>query len=171
MTPHDLRTALETARYAQLRTYRRNGDPIDTPIWFHLDGNTLVFRTKVGPKTRRVAADPRVEIWPCDYRGRYAANPVTVTGQATILSGESAEAANRALHRRYGWQYNLIPLIKVPGVTSADASLSLRMKARRVRTRTVWPDSAIVEVNLDFAAPGATAPTALPHTGAIDVDE
>jgi PPOX class probable F420-dependent enzyme len=146
-----IRTALYTARYAQLRTYRRNGDPVDTPIWFHLDGDTLVFRTKVGPKTRRIAADPRVEIWPCDYRGRFPANPVTVTGQASILSGESAEDANRALHRRYGWQYNLMPLIKVPGVTSADDGLPLRVKAQRLRMRTVWPDSAIVEVKLDFA--------------------
>lgn len=159
MTPHDLRTALETARYAQLRTRRRNGDPVDTPIWFHLDGDTLVFRTKVGPKTRRITADPRVEIWPCDYRGRYAPDPVVVAGHAAILSGADAEAANRALHHRYGWQYNLMPLIKVPGITSADDGLPLRVKARRVRSRTVWPDSAIVAVKLDFPAPRQTANT------------
>src|ERR1700760_1006017 len=107
MNPDELRTALETARYAQLRTFRRNGSPVDTPIWFQLDGHSLVFRTKVGPKMRRIAADPRVEIWPCDYRGRYPANPPTVTGRASILSGEAAAAANGLLHRRYGWQYNL----------------------------------------------------------------
>lgn len=166
MTLHELRTALETVRYAQLRTYRRNGDPVDTPIWFQLDGDTLVFRTKVGPKTRRIAADPRVEIWPCDYRGRYAPGPVIVTGEASILTGEDAEAANRALHRRYGWQYNLMPLIKVPGVKSSEDALPLRVKARRVRTRTVWPDSAIVAVKLDFAARGAAGP----HGGAIGID-
>jgi len=157
MTPRDPRTALETSRYAQLRTYRRNGDPVDTPIWFQLDGDTLVFRTKIGPKTRRIAANPNVEIWPCDYRGRYAPNPVIASGQATALSGEDAEAANRALHQRYGWQYNLMPLIKVPGITSADDSLPLRVKASRARTRTVWPDSAIVAVRLDFAVPGSVA--------------
>ena len=168
MSTQDLRTALQTTRYAQLRTYRRNGDPIDTPIWFHIDDDTLVFRTKVGPKTRRIAADPRVEVWPCDYRGRFPADPLTVTGQASILSGEAAEAANRGLHRRYGWQYNLVPLIKVPGVTSVDSGLPLRVKARRVRTRTVWPDSAIVEVKLDFAAAEAAA---LPLARAVEVDE
>lgn len=152
MNHDDFRTALHTARYAQLRTFRRNGDPVDTPIWFHLDGDSLVFRTKIGPKTRRIAADSHVEIWPCDYRGRYPANPLTVTGRASILSGAAAEAANDALHRRYGWQYNLVPLIKVPGVHSADNGLPLREKVRRVRMRTVWPESAIVEVNLEFAA-------------------
>jgi uncharacterized protein len=161
MNSEQLRTALDAARYAQLRTRRRNGDPVDTPIWFHLDDDRLVFRTKIGPKTRRITANPRVEVWPCDYRGRYSANPATVTGHATILSGQAAETANRALHRRYGWQYNLMPLIKVPGIYSADDGLPLREKARRVRTRNVWPDSAIVEVSLEFAkreAPGAHRP-------------
>ena len=111
-----------------------------------------MFRTKVGPKTRRITADSRVETWPCDFRGRYPANPLTVTGHASILSGEAAEAANRALHERYGWQYNLVPLIKVPGVHSADSGLPLREKVRRARTRTVWPGSALVEVTLDFPA-------------------
>jgi PPOX class probable F420-dependent enzyme len=152
MICENLHVTLDTARYAQLRTLRRNGDPVDTPIWFHLDGDRLVFRTKVGPKTRRITADPRVEIWPCDYRGRYPANPLTHTGHASILSGEAAEAANRALHRRYGWQYNVVPLIKVPGVHSADSGLPLREKVCRARTRTVWPDSVIVEVTLGLPA-------------------
>lgn len=150
---HDRHTSLQAARYAQLRTHRRDGSPVDTPIWFHLDGDTLVFRTKVGPKTRRLAADPRVELWPCDYRGRYPADAVTVSGRATILDGADAEAANRALHRRYGWQYNLVPLLKLPGVKNVDSGLPLREKVRRARLTSVWPDSAIVEVKLDLAAP------------------
>jgi PPOX class probable F420-dependent enzyme len=73
MTDDTLLETLASSRYAQLRTYRRDGRGVDTPIWFHLDGDTLVFRTKVGPKTRRVAADPRVELWVCDYHA--AATP------------------------------------------------------------------------------------------------
>jgi uncharacterized protein len=61
---------LGRARYALLRTYRRDGTPVDTPIWFHQDATTLVFRTKIGPKTKRLAAHPRVELRACDHRGR-----------------------------------------------------------------------------------------------------
>ena len=58
--------SLAQSRYALLRSYRRDGTPIDTPIWFALDGTTLVFRTKVGPKTKRLTGQPRVELRPCD---------------------------------------------------------------------------------------------------------
>ena len=148
MTDDTLLDTLASSRYAQLRTRRRDGSAVDTPIWFHLDGDTLVFRTKIGPKTRRITADPRVELWPCDYRGRYADDPATVGGTASILDGEAAESADRALHRRYGWQYNLVPLLKVPGVKNVDHDLASARNCAGPPPRTLWPDSAIVEVKL-----------------------
>lgn len=140
---------MHTARYALLRSFRRDGTPVDTPIWFALDGNALLFRTKVGPKTKRLAMRPDVELTACDYRGRLRPGATTVSGRATILSGADAEEANRLLHRRYGWQWNIVPLIKVPGVTNVHRDLSVREKLRRARDRSVWPDSAIVRVDSD----------------------
>jgi PPOX class probable F420-dependent enzyme len=152
---HDaLPPALSAARYAQLRTFRRDGTAVDTPIWFALDGDTLVFRTKRGPKTRRIAANSSVEVWPCDYRGGYAAGAPTMSGEATVLDGSAAEAANAALRSRYGWQYNIVPLLRLPGVKNVDSTLPLREKLRRATTRTLWPESAIVEVKLASASAG-----------------
>lgn len=143
-TLHELRDA----RYALLRTFRKDGTPIDTPIWFAWDGNALLFRTKVGPKTRRLAARPDVELTACDYRGRVRRGATTVAGRATILTGSEAEAGNRVLHERYGWQWNVVPMIKVPGVTNVHRDLGFRDKLRRTRDRRVWPDAAIVRVEL-----------------------
>jgi len=140
---------LHRARYALLRSYRRDGTPVDTPIWFALEGRSLVFRTKVGPKTRRLVAQPAVELTPCDYKGRVREHAATVSGRATILSGAEAEAANRALHERYGWQWNTIPMVNIPGVTNGHEDLSIREKLRRTRHRSLWPDSAIVRIDLD----------------------
>ncbi|AKK27570.1 PPOX class F420-dependent oxidoreductase [Mycobacterium sp. EPa45] len=140
--------SLHASRYALLRTYRRDGRGIDTPIWFHLDGATLVFRTKVGPKTTRIVNDPRVELRVCDYKGRVADSAPTLAGQATLLSGAAAERANQQLRTRYGWQYNLIPLLPLPGVKNVDASLPWREKWERLRTANLWPGSAIVRVEL-----------------------
>jgi uncharacterized protein len=145
----DLLSELGNARYAVLKTYRRNGTAVDTPIWFAVAADSVVFRTKVGPKTKRLAAHPDVELTGCDYRGQVSGGAKTFTGRATILSGSEAAEANRALHRRYGWQWNIVPLIKVPGVTNVHRGLSLRQKLRRARDRNVWPDSAIVRI--DFA--------------------
>jgi PPOX class probable F420-dependent enzyme len=158
MSPDRLLSALSTARYAQLRTLRRDGSAVDTPIWFALDGDVLVFRTKRGPKSRRIAANPSVEVWPCNYRGEYTAGSPTLRGEATILDAAAAEAANTALHRRYGWQFNIVPLLRLPGVKNVDSALPLREKLRRATTRSVWPDSAIVEVKLTRADARADEP-------------
>ncbi|WP_445170185.1 PPOX class F420-dependent oxidoreductase [Mycolicibacterium sp. Dal123E01] len=140
--------SLHTSRYAQLRTYRRDGRPVDTPIWFHLDGSTLVFRTKVGPKTKRITNDPRVELRVCDYQGRVPDGAPSVTGTAIALDGEEAARGNRQLRQRYGWQYNLVPLLPLPGVKNVDAALPWREKWARLRNPNVWPESAIVRVEL-----------------------
>jgi uncharacterized protein len=145
----DLLGELSTARYALLRTYRQDGRAVDTPIWFDVQTNAVVFRTKIGPKTKRLAARPDVELTACDYRGQLDNDAKTFTGRATILSGIEAEEANRALHQRYGWQWNIVPLLKIPGVANVHRGLSRREKLRRARDRKVWPDSAIVRI--DFA--------------------
>lgn len=139
---------LSDARYALLRTYRRDGTPVDTPIWFERLGGSVVFRTKVGPKTARLRANPDVELTVCDYRGRIISGATTLAGRAAILSGDEAQTANQALHRRYGWQWNVVPLLKIPGITNVHSTLPLREKLRRACNRDVWPDSAIVRIHL-----------------------
>ncbi|MDT5140593.1 MAG: hypothetical protein QOD58_4855 [Mycobacterium sp.] len=139
---------LQDARYALLRSFRRDGTPIDTPIWFALDGDALLFRTKVGPKTKRLATRPDVELTICDYRGRVQPGAAQATGRAMMLAGDDAERANRLLHRRYGWQWNMVPLLKIPGVTNVHRDLPLNEKLRRARDRKLWADSAIVRVQL-----------------------
>jgi PPOX class probable F420-dependent enzyme len=142
---------LSDARYARLRSFRGDGTPVDTPVWFAFYGRQVVFRTKVGPKTRRLAARSDVELAVCDYRGRVRPGAPELAGQATILSGAAATQANRALHRRYGWQWNVVPLIKVPGVTNVHRDLCLGEKLRRSRDHGVWPDSVMVRVELTNA--------------------
>lgn len=148
MPNHSVAQDLFRARYAMLRSFRRDGTAVDTPIWFaHLDG-AVVFRTKVGPKTKRLQAHPGVELTACDHRGRVTGGAETVTGVAVVLAGSEAERANEILHRRYGWQYNIVPLIKIPGVVNVHRDLSFGEKLRRARDRGLWPDSAIVRVDL-----------------------
>jgi uncharacterized protein len=139
---------LSAARYVLLRSFRRDGTPVATPIWFGLDREALLFRTKLGPKTKRLVACPDVELTVCNYKGQVRDNAVTFVGRATILSGTDAERANRILHERYGWQWNIVPLIKIPGVTNVHQDLCVREKLRRARNRTVWPDSVIVRVDV-----------------------
>jgi hypothetical protein len=75
---------LNDARYARLRSFCGDGTPVDTPVWFAMDGQQLVFRTKVGPKTRRLATRGDVELAACDYRGRVRKGTATLAGRAAI---------------------------------------------------------------------------------------
>ena len=143
----DVLGELGSTRYALLRSYRRDGTPVETPIWFGVQGNSVIFRTKLGPKTKRLAARPDVELTACDYRGHVRGGATTFAGRAVALSGGEAAAANRALHRRYGWQWNIVPMLKIPGVVNVHRNLSLREKLRRARDRNVWSDSAIVRID------------------------
>ncbi|QNI06798.1 PPOX class F420-dependent oxidoreductase [Mycobacterium kubicae] len=139
---------LAHSRYVLLRSYRRDGTAVDTPVWFAVDGRTLLFRTKVGPKTRRLKTCHDVQLVPCDYRGRAHPSAPKLAGRATILVGAEAERANDILRKRYGWQWNIVPLISVPGVTNVHQDLCIGEKLRRARYRGVWPDSVIVRVDL-----------------------
>ncbi len=47
------------------------------------------------------------------------------------------------------WQYNVVPLLKIPGVRNVHRGLPLREKLRKARDRGVWGDSVIVRVDLD----------------------
>src|SRR5690606_37478012 len=120
-------------RVTLMRTYDPHGVPIDTPVWFALQGSTLLFRTKRGPKTRRIADRPEVELQACDHRGRPLTAAPIHRGTATELHGDEAETANRLLHRRYGWQWNVIPLIRIPGVVNVHRHLGWRERLRRSR--------------------------------------
>lgn len=147
-TSRGLRSDVFPGRYVLLRSFRRDGSPVDTPVFFAVEGSSLYFRSKVGAKINRLATDPRVELRPCNFRGRTRGESTPVSGRATILSGAQAQHGDDALRSRYGWRYNILPLIKTPGVPSVHTDLPLREKLRRARQREVWSDSVIVRIDL-----------------------
>ena len=95
----DLR-ALAGHKYALLTTFRANGDPVPTPVWFGLSGGRAYVRTGAETaKVRRIRRDPRVQVCPCTARGR-PLGPSS-EGRARVLGRES-EPAEEALRGNYG---------------------------------------------------------------------
>ena len=59
------------SRYMALTTYRRDGRPVTTPVWFvALDGKIYVFTTNSTGKAKRVRATGRVRFASCNMSGR-----------------------------------------------------------------------------------------------------
>ena len=98
--------ALPTSRYVSLTTFRRSGDPVATPVWAAPDGDALVVWTRADSgKVKRLRHTARVTVAPCDVRGRVEGPAVEAT--AELLDSAGWPAAERALRRRYGWQWRL----------------------------------------------------------------
>jgi PPOX class probable F420-dependent enzyme len=145
----------DAGRFVALRTRRRDGTPVDTPVWFEIDGARLWFRTKRDTaKVHRIGADPLVELRACDWRGRTRPGQV-VEGIAAVLAGDEAAAANRRLAARYGWQWTTVPLVRIPGTGTVRMDLGWRDRWERVKATEVWPESCIVEVAVGVSGGGA----------------
>ena len=103
---HDRGEALdEIARhqYVSLTTFRRSGAPVATPVWVARDGEEVVVITVDGVgKTKRLAHTARVELRPCDVRGRVAAGAPCWLGTARIVRDrDGLDAVRRAMSAKY----------------------------------------------------------------------
>ena len=75
-------------RYVRFTTFRRNGDPVHTPVWFAAHGARYVF----------------------DVRGRVRPGTPIYEGQASVLLAAEEQAAVATLARKYGLQWKLVRL-------------------------------------------------------------
>src|SRR3954454_14828164 len=90
-------------KYALLVTFRRDGTPVPTPVWFALlDERRLVVHTEERTgKVRRLRRDPRARVFPCDARGR-PRGPGVDAGVRILSDPEECERAEGALDRQSG---------------------------------------------------------------------
>jgi hypothetical protein len=94
------RVALADARFIDLVTFRRTGEPVGTPVLFVMDGDRLLVRTAHhAGKLKRLAHTAEVELAPSDSRGRRIGP--AVRGRASVLGPEAVRPALARLHARY----------------------------------------------------------------------
>jgi PPOX class probable F420-dependent enzyme len=88
-------------QYALLVTYKRDGTPVPTAVWFALDGDSVVLRTETASgKVKRARRDPRVLLAPCSVRAR-PLGPAA-EGRARVLDEAEWTRAEAALDAHYG---------------------------------------------------------------------
>jgi uncharacterized protein len=91
---------ISNAKTILLTTYKRDGTPVATPVSLAFDGERAFFRSyDKAWKTRRLRRNPAVQAAPATLRGR-ATGPA-ISARATLLDGEQARVAARALARRH----------------------------------------------------------------------
>jgi len=113
--------SLSTSEFCLVVTFRRDGTPVPTPVYFALRDGALVFESDSdAAKIARVRRDPRVRVAACTSRGRPQGPPIEA--HARILSGEEAEGAEEALARRYGRTRRIVQRLRpsAPGHTYVE---------------------------------------------------
>lgn len=102
--PDTLPSAFERAKYISLRSYKKDGTAVDTPVWFALlDGKLIVFTDGTSYKVKRIRRNPAVQVAICDGRGKQLFSPWHV-GRCRPVEGEPEliSRAYRALNAKYG---------------------------------------------------------------------
>ncbi|MEY4224475.1 MAG: hypothetical protein RIS33_1409 [Actinomycetota bacterium] len=97
---HPLTDSIAKARCLSLTTFKRDGTPVATPVWFNvIDGKIYVTTGADAWKVKRIKNNPRVEFATCTQRGKVTGP--TIAGSARILSPEETAPVLTAKRRRY----------------------------------------------------------------------
>ncbi len=112
-------------RYLVIETYRKNGDPVRTPVWFAEHQGIIYVRTNTDTgKAKRIRRNPHVRIAPSSARGIPKSD--WIEAEAIITSEGEAKTAFSLLKTKYGIQYRLIRFIHWLQ-TRKDRSVALRI--------------------------------------------
>jgi PPOX class probable F420-dependent enzyme len=101
---------LRGRKYCVLVTYKRDGTPVPSPLWFGTGNGRLYFQTGVdSAKVKRIKATPSVRVAAATSRGR----PVSgaFAGTARVVPPDEAAEAERCLQANYGLGRRLYALL------------------------------------------------------------
>jgi PPOX class probable F420-dependent enzyme len=88
-------------KYLNLESYRKNGMPVATPVWFaEDDGVFYVYSLANAGKVKRIRNNPRVRVMPCDVRGK--PKGAWVDAEARIADAATDARGHQLLNKKYG---------------------------------------------------------------------
>lgn len=97
-------------RFFALRSYRRDGAGVVTPIWLAGSGNRWYAYTPGRSwKVRRIRRDERVEVARSDFDG--VPRTAWRSGTARVVSGDDLRQVTRAMTAKYGNGFRLFRLV------------------------------------------------------------
>ena len=103
------RTAVLTAQYVALTTYRRDGTPVTTPVWAAAEGESLyLFSNAKAGKVKRLRNSSRAAIAPCTATGKVTG--AQLPAEAFNLTNDQMPKVWRLLTKKYGMAARLFVL-------------------------------------------------------------
>jgi len=96
-------------RYLNLESVKRDGTPVQTPVWFAEEQDILyVYTLANAGKVKRIRRNARVRLAPCTMRGKVIGP--WVEADATIVDATTAAHGHALLRQKYGWMKGISDL-------------------------------------------------------------
>ena len=88
-------------KYINLETYKKDGTPVRTPVWFVIDNDLIyvITRDSTG-KVKRLKNNQYVRIVSCSFKGE--PKNEWVKGKTEMITGEEADKAIKLRKKKYG---------------------------------------------------------------------
>jgi len=101
LTPEELEM-YSKEKYLSLETYRKNNQPVKTPVWFVIKNDLIyvVTRDQTG-KVKRLRNNQQVKIATCTIRGKVTGQ--WISGTAKILTDKETQDAVKWRDEKYGF--------------------------------------------------------------------
>ena len=94
----------EGEKVISLETYRRNGQPARTPVWFLKEDGTLYVHTDdITGKVKRIRQNPTVRVAPSHFRGKPKAEYIEARAELESSPG-AVEKYHSKIYKKYGLQ-------------------------------------------------------------------
>ena len=89
-------------KYLNLESFKRDGTPVQTPVWFAEEQGVLyVYTLANAGKVKRIRRNSRIRLAPCTMRGQVTGP--WVEAEATIVDATTAVHGHALLRQKYGW--------------------------------------------------------------------
>jgi PPOX class probable F420-dependent enzyme len=94
-------------KYVCIESYRKNGQPVKTPVWFVEDNGILFVHTDDNTgKVKRIRRNPKVRIAICNFRG----NPKSdwIDAKAQLIPASEVDRYHSLIIKKYGMIAKLV---------------------------------------------------------------
>ena len=93
---------IDSEKCISLETYKKDNQPIKTPVWFVIKKNIIyvVTRDQTG-KIRRLKNNQKVKIATCTFKGKIIGE--WMTGTAKILTDKESNEVEKWRNKKYGF--------------------------------------------------------------------
>ena len=108
----DLLASLAGHKFIRLTTFRKNGEPVATPVWFVAENGKLYVTTNGNAgKMKRIRSTGRVLLAPSDPRGKPLGEQVAV--RVREVPQDQHRDVHTLLARKYGFPYRVFGFIHI----------------------------------------------------------